>query len=141
MLTDGQEVLRVGTDPTLKESDSDGDGISDYVEVAGFDYAGQHWYTDPLNPDTNNDGRLDSEECRLLTGVKTPPVVTQAECDKDNDGKLDLFENDDDNDGVPDRVDVSPTGVLGRNGQTARPDGSYFRRRQSAQAFRARPGR
>ena len=123
-LTDGQEVLRLGLDPTVK--DSDGDGISDYVEVAGFDYAGQHWYTDPANPDTNNDGRMDTEECSLLVDVSTPPTVTQAGCDNDNDGILDLFDNDDDNDGVPDRVDLSPTGVLGRNGKTAKPDGSYF---------------
>lgn len=123
-LTDGQEVLRLGIDPTIK--DTDGDGISDYVEVAGFDFAGQHWYTDPANPDTNNDGRMDTEECSLLVDVSTPPTITQAECDNDIDGTLDLFDRDDDGDGVADRVDLSPTGVLGRNGKTTRPDGSYF---------------
>jgi len=128
-LTDGQELLRLGTDPL--DPDSDGDGLTDYVEVIGFvDAAGKHWYTDPNNPDTNNDGQLDTVEChervRLCRDLDDPNDGIQAdECvsvdaspcsDTDRDGVPDLFDHDNDGDGVSDRVDLSPNSLVDRSG-------------------------
>ena len=138
-LTDAQEFIRLGTSATTK--DTDGDGITDYVEVAGFDYAGQHWYSDPLNADTNNDGRLDTLECPDLTGVATPPAVTQAACDNDNDTIPDMFDGDDDNDRVPDRTDLSPTGLVGRNGKSHEARRLLLRCQESLPSLRAEPRR
>lgn len=47
----------------LGEPDSDGDGLSDTAEVAGWrDGAGRTFVTDPQNPDTDGDGLTDGEE-------------------------------------------------------------------------------
>ena len=43
-------------------TDTDHDGIPDNAEVAGFDYAGKHWESDPLEPDSNDDGTMDTLE-------------------------------------------------------------------------------
>ncbi|HEX8681814.1 MAG TPA: hypothetical protein VF707_05835, partial [Ardenticatenaceae bacterium] len=94
-LTDYQECL-LGTDPTVP--DSDGDQITDTLEIQGFSYGGEMWYSDPLDPDTNKDGIPDTQEW-LLTD--TPP-------DTDNDGTPDLFDEDNDGDGIIDRLDLSP---------------------------------
>ena len=37
---------RIGTSAVI--SDTDGDGLNDGVEVHGFAFGGQTWYTDPL---------------------------------------------------------------------------------------------
>ncbi len=122
-LSDGIEVHRLGTNPLL--SDTDSDGISDYVEVLGFTYAGQDWYLDPLSPDTNGDGRLDGLECPDLVGLdektRDKPSVT---CDLDRDEVPDVFDHDDDGDGVPDAIDLSPEGMVDRDGKRARMPGS-----------------
>ena len=103
-LTDGQEVLFLGTDP--KKPDTDGDRISDKDEVAGFSFAGQKWYPDPNNPDTNNDGQTDGMECPSLT----IDAATKQPCqDTDGDSIPDIFDIDNDGDGVSDRVDLSPS--------------------------------
>jgi hypothetical protein len=105
------QELRLGTSPT--NPDSDGDLISDGAEVAGFIFGSERWYSDPLNPDTNGDGRLDTLECpqlRLIQGSRSPAGVCP---DTDGDGIPDLFDDDDDGDGVRDRVDLSPGSVLG----------------------------
>jgi subtilisin-like proprotein convertase family protein len=98
-LTDGEECV-LGTDPD--NEDSDGDEIGDYDEVRGFSYDGKTWYTDPLDVDTNKDGIDDLHEWetgRDQGGV--PP-------DMDDDGTPDLFDRDNDGDGVPDDLDLSP---------------------------------
>lgn len=114
-LTDGQEVDRLGTAPTI--ADTDGDHIPDLVEIQGFSYAGQQWYLDPTNPDSNGDGQIDSMECPPLTeGIVITPDVIRAQCDADQDNVPNPFDDDNDNDGVPDRIDLSPNHVLDRNG-------------------------
>ena len=90
--------------------------ITDTLEVEGFTYAGKQWYLDPTNPDTNNDGLIDSVECPALVDVAHPTEADfRDECDSDQDGIPNLFEDDNDNDGVPDRVDLAPT-----SGRTSR---------------------
>ncbi|MFN2169047.1 MAG: hypothetical protein ACK2U9_22675, partial [Anaerolineae bacterium] len=106
-LTDGQEVQKLGTDGTLV--DTDGDLITDTIEVEGFWYAERQWYLDPRNPDTNNDGLIDSAECPVLLDVADPDETTiRDQCDTDGDGVPNPFDTDNDGDGVPDRVDLTP---------------------------------
>ncbi|MCP4164656.1 MAG: LamG domain-containing protein [Chloroflexi bacterium] len=98
-LTDFQEVS-LGTDPTT--ADTDGDEIMDGDEVKPFIYAGKEWFSDPLQMDTNKDGLSDLQEG--VTGVDT-----------DGDGIPDLHDPDNDDDLVPDRVDLSPFTHAGLN--------------------------
>ncbi len=87
-----KEEERIGTDPTLV--DTDGDTLSDYVEVHGFKTGdNKTWYGDPRNKDTNQDGIGDNREWGL---------------DTDSDNIPDMWSNDNDSDGVPDKVDLSP---------------------------------
>jgi hypothetical protein len=87
-----KEEERIGTNPTLV--DTDGDTLSDYVEVHGFQTADvKTWYGDPRNKDTNGDGIGDNREWGL---------------DTDGDFLPDMWSNDNDSDGVPDKVDLSP---------------------------------
>lgn len=103
-LTDFVEE-RVGTEPTL--ADTDDDGINDDVEVMGFTLGGQRWYADALALDSNNDGLSDTQEWDS-TGDGQPD-------DTDGDNTPDLFDTDNDNDGVPDRLDLAPF-TLASNG-------------------------
>ena len=98
-LTNFQEE-RVNTDPTY--NDSDEDGVLDGVEVKGFVLGGKTWYLDATKPDTNADGLVDGLECR--------PDATKGACtlDTDGDGIPDVFDADNDNDGVEDGKDMSP---------------------------------
>nr|MBC8449122.1 PD40 domain-containing protein [Chloroflexota bacterium] len=113
-LNDGVEVLLLGTNP--KSADTDDDAIQDNVEVAGFDYAGKHWYLDPNNPDTNGDGLPERVECLDLADVTSVPA-SLSQCDADNDQIPDPFDDDDDNDGVHDRVDLAPNAIVDRSGK------------------------
>ncbi|MBN1873374.1 MAG: Ig-like domain-containing protein [Anaerolineae bacterium] len=97
-LTDCQEGL-LDTNPNGE--DSDGDTLSDALEVQGFSYNGKIWYTDPLELDTNKDGLTDFQEWNLSDSE-------HAYWDLDNDGMPDLFDDDNDGDGVPDSLDISP---------------------------------
>ncbi len=113
-LTDGQEALKLGTDPTV--ADTDGDGVADNVEVAGFDYNNLHWYLDPLRNDTNGDGLVDAIECTpLSTGIPSSATIGSS-CDTDGDKIPGPFDPDNDNDSVPDRLDLSPEKVVDRSG-------------------------
>ncbi|MEM7348838.1 MAG: hypothetical protein AAF485_31800, partial [Chloroflexota bacterium] len=106
--------------------DSDSDGISDWTEVQGFSVAGQTWYMNPLNPDSNGDGFPDLIECPELQDVDADGNLisldlTNLACgDTDGDNTPDVFDFDDDGDGVPDRVDISPhyRGDLSQNAQS-----------------------
>ena len=98
-LTDYQEEL-LGTDPYY--ADSDGYLLSDTLEVQGFEYAGQTWYLDPLELDTNRDGIDDGREWFLDQDENGLPD------DTDGNGVPDLFDRDNDGDGVPDDLDLSP---------------------------------
>ena len=89
-LTDFEEQ-RIGTDE--KTADSDGDQISDADEVNGFTSNGKVWHSDPLAVDTNNDGIIDTlEYAKNSDGTDLP----------------DIFDDDNDNDGVADHVDLAP---------------------------------
>jgi len=109
-LNDGQEWNKLGTNPM--SWDTDGDQISDKVEVEGFLNNGKRWYLDPKNPDSNNDGAVDGLECVALTSNQIPG----ANCYTDSDSIPDVFDLDNDNDGVPDRVDLSAETRLDRVG-------------------------
>ena len=95
-LTDFVEQ-RIGTNP--ESADSDQDFLPDAMEVNGFQHAGQTWYTDPLELDSNGDTIPDG----LEWAVNTPSAP-----DRDSDGVPDPFDDDNDGDGVPDRRDMAP---------------------------------
>ncbi|HHW87945.1 MAG TPA: hypothetical protein GX400_17290, partial [Chloroflexi bacterium] len=100
-LTDFAEE-RIGT--SLANTDTDGDGLNDNVEVNGFSFGSQTWYTNPDATDSNGDGLGDIVEWGVDAGgnLRTTPL------DTDNDGFPDLFDPDNDNDGVPDHKDLAP---------------------------------
>ncbi|MCE7985168.1 MAG: hypothetical protein DYG89_28680 [Caldilinea sp. CFX5] len=102
-LTDFVEE-RIGTSPIL--ADTDGDGVADGVEVKGFDYAGKHWFGDPLQRDSNNDGQADTLE--WLNDANHDGLPD----DTDGNGIPDAFDNDNDGDGVPDAQDLSPYAAM-----------------------------
>lgn len=97
-LTDYEENL-LGTNP--EQADTDADSLTDAQEITGFTYAGQSWYTDPSEPDTNRDGLSDGDEWN-------DPDALHPTWDIDNDGEPDLFDYDNDGDGVSDLADLSP---------------------------------
>ncbi len=101
-----QEEIKLGTDPTLMNSDLDmlGDGL----EVRGFSYNNHQYYTDPLSSDTTNDGLVDLLECWTNPPDTLPNNDIGCNLDSDNDGWLDIVEADNDDDGVEDAVDLSP---------------------------------
>ncbi|MGB0236117.1 MAG: LamG-like jellyroll fold domain-containing protein [Poseidonia sp.] len=71
------------------DADSDGDGVPDMYEVNVFG-------TDPNNTDSDGDGMSDGREVQT-TG--TDPAIAD---DSDSDGVYDWFDEDDNNDGMPD---------------------------------------
>lgn len=113
-LTQIQEE-RLGTDPN--EQDSDGDQITDDVEIAGFEYNGQKWYTGPSDPDSNSDGLMDGLECPERAREDENSLSPNGICrDLDGDGDPDIFDRDNDDDGVPDRMDISPFDKMDNHG-------------------------
>ena len=112
-LTDWVEKYGLGTDP--ESVDSDNDFLSDNVEVMGYFGNGRQWYLNPLDPDSNDDGFIDTLECPDLVDLDTngafitPTGTTCA--DTDSDGVADIFDHDNDGDGVPDRQDSAPNYV------------------------------
>lgn len=140
-LPDGLEVANQYSNPLKKDSDgdslddniefelaldplsldSDGDQISDPLEIRGFLFNGNRLYLDPLHPDSNADGLLDQVECPSLIDVSESngqltiarPISATATCpDTDGDDEADIFDSDNDDDGVPDRVDDAPGAVV-----------------------------
>jgi hypothetical protein len=76
--------------------------------VQGYSYGKDVWYLDPLDPDTDADGLLDSIECFTLTvqsRINTATVM--RECDTDGDGTPNPFDLDSDADGVVDAADLA----------------------------------
>ena len=100
-LTDFAEA-RIGTSTVI--SDTDDDGINDNVEVAGFAFGGQQWYTAPDLTDSNGDGLVDG----LEWGLNGDGSLRATPLDSDGDGFPDLFDPDNDGDGVPDHKDLAP---------------------------------
>ena len=107
-LNDGVEIFQLGTDATEFGADTDGDTLSDYVEVQGFAYNSQQWYLDPLSSDSNRDGALDGTECYI-----DPDTDTLTCPDTDGNGIPDVFDDDNDGDGVRDLWDLAPNTVVG----------------------------
>ncbi|MCP4129015.1 MAG: hypothetical protein GY753_18440, partial [Gammaproteobacteria bacterium] len=92
--------------------DSDGDGITDTVELAGFtDGNGKKWWSDPLQADSNNDGMTDGGEWDPAL-INATGTYTDSFTDKDNDGVPNLWDEDNDGDEVPDSLDISPYRVM-----------------------------
>ncbi|MBM3190526.1 MAG: hypothetical protein FJZ90_17645, partial [Chloroflexi bacterium] len=103
-LPNGYE-LRLGTSPFAK--DSDYDGLSDYDEVIGMpcEFQGQSTRieTNPLDPDSNHDGLTDGKE------------FWRGQCTNGYRYGY-AWHDDNDQDGVPDGLDLSPfsrSGALG----------------------------
>ncbi|MCA9491202.1 MAG: hypothetical protein KC621_14830 [Myxococcales bacterium] len=84
-LSDAVEICETDTDPTL--ADTDGDGLDDRAEVEDVG-------SDPLDDDSDDDGVLDGAE----TDAGTPR-------DSDGDGISDWDDPDDDGDGLPTAVE------------------------------------
>jgi hypothetical protein len=91
----------LGTD--FLNADSDGDTLADNLEVQGFTLGATSWTADPLQRDTNRDGLDDDLEWQ--------PGGT-APLDADGDGLPNLWDRDNDGDGVADHLDSSPFAVL-----------------------------
>jgi hypothetical protein len=115
-LTDFVEE-RIGTDPKL--ADTDGDGVSDWDEVEGFEVLCEantddpvRWFSDPQSPDSNDDGVIDSSEWGVDINDDGSIDSSERGIDTDGDCIPDLFDDDNDHDGVPDRVDSAPFTVL-----------------------------
>jgi subtilisin-like proprotein convertase family protein len=115
-INDGEEILKLGTDP--RSADSDGDGITDNAEVAGFPSAAGTLYIDPNTADSNNDGITDGVECPGLMRKNekslSPTPDAGHTCQATTEGgSPDVVIQDNDSDGVLDRVDLSPTRKAG----------------------------
>ncbi|MEM7802069.1 MAG: hypothetical protein AAF633_22945, partial [Chloroflexota bacterium] len=109
-LNDGDEVNRLGTDPSLDDTDSD--TIPDNLEIGGFvDANSRTWFLDPKEADSNKDGLSDGVECRVWVSTDPSYDVTAPCPDTDSDGTPDVFDDDNDNDGIADDVDLSPFSV------------------------------
>ncbi len=79
----------------VEQEDSDVDGLSDFAE-AMLD-------CNPVRPDSNNDGLADSVE------------FASTSSDPDGDGTANLWDDDNDNDGVVDGLDMSPFSSTGHD--------------------------
>ncbi len=102
-LSDANEIC-LGTNPYL--SDTDQDSIPDKVEIDGFSDGVQTWYGNPLDSDTNQDGVPDASEW-ISTTVGTLSFGSAQSWDPDMDGVPNLWDADNDGDGVPDSLDIS----------------------------------
>jgi hypothetical protein len=74
--------------------DTDNDGLADGIEDANHNGALDAGETDPADPDTDEDGIDDSQDIF--------PLDTNEWADNDSDGIGDNADTDDDNDGLPD---------------------------------------
>ncbi|MBI5915066.1 MAG: hypothetical protein HY842_06785, partial [Bacteroidetes bacterium] len=101
--------------PYDPNSDSDADGIKDNTETGGDGRYNPTEDTNPLVQDTDGDGIKDGVEDANKNGNvesnesnplgKCDPNATSPTCDFDGDGIINLFDLDDDNDGVADQFD------------------------------------
>ncbi len=92
-------------------ADSDADGLKDGLEVNGFSYNGKMWHTNPNEMDSNKDGLTDAFECEIWVEDSADYNPTAPCPDTDGDGTPDVWDDDNDNDGVVDAVDTSPFDV------------------------------
>jgi len=97
-------------------TDSDSDGLFNFIEDKNGNGVVDAGETDPNNPDTDGDGLSDGTEDANKNGVVDPgesdptnkcsPNATFPTCDWDGDGLINSIDLDDDCDGVPDVSDV-----------------------------------
>ena len=97
----------LGTNPY--SVDSDNDLITDTLEINGFVFTdtlgtARTFYSDPLNEDTNLDGYSDLHEWPA-------PIGAASEWDIDGDDIPNLWDFDNDGDGVNDDLDLAPDTV------------------------------
>lgn len=100
--TDGDgltDFVEERIDTGVDTADSDADGVNDLDEVAGFTIGGVKWFGDPNEADSNGDGAVDGQEWAVDTDADLVP---------------DVFDADNDNDLVPDRVDIGRDIVVGQ---------------------------
>ena len=97
-LSDYVEIC-LGTDPYYY--DSDYDGITDTLEITGFQHGLNTFYSNPTNPDSNEDGVADGAEWAA-------PHGNASHMDSDNDGLPNIWDDDNDNDQIPDEIDLDP---------------------------------
>ncbi len=97
-----------GTDAFV--ADSDFDGLSDGAEVQTVTLGGQTFAGDPQHPDANRDGLIDLAEYPPVRGggALTPTVPGRDASDFDGDNAPNWWDDDNDNDGVLDGIDLSP---------------------------------
>src|SRR3990172_13105121 len=100
--------LCLGTN--LYDADSDGDSIPDKAEIDGFNLGNIHWDSNPMEPDSNGDGTMDTLEWAATTAAPNGQAVS---FDIDGDSLPNLFHQHDDGDAVPDVHDLSPFALSG----------------------------
>ena len=83
-ISDYAEVKVYGTNP--KSNDTDKDGISDYAEVKGNGNLYDGRPTDPTKEDTDGDGLSDYEETHSVGGPLTDPNTADTDGDGIDDG-------------------------------------------------------
>ncbi len=116
--TGGDGKYDPGIDTNPLNPDTDNDGISDGVEDANKNGIKDPYETDPRKADTDGDGLKDGEEDLNRNGIFDPgesdpldpcdPHAIFPPCDFDGDGLINALDPDDDNDGVPDELDIDP---------------------------------
>ena len=89
----------LGTDPA--SADTDRDMIPDNLEAFGFTFENKTWPSNPVEVDSNHDGLADFSEWPA-------PIGEAPSWDPDGDHIPNLWDADNDNDGVPDSEDLSP---------------------------------
>ncbi|MBX7213993.1 MAG: hypothetical protein K1X39_08295 [Thermoflexales bacterium] len=113
----------LGTDPY--NEDSDGDGLPDGFEITPLTVAGKAWPLNPMKTDSNDDGIPDLGEMPpVAITVTIDNVITRATVgsapvnptsgsafDWDGDKIPNVYDDDNDGDGVPDSLDLSPYAV------------------------------
>jgi hypothetical protein len=103
-LLDGTEINSLTTLPA--SWDSDNDTLTDTLEINGFRYNNKTWYLNPNEADSNSDDLLDSVECQVWVS-SSPSFNPTATCpDTDKDGTPDVWDDDNDGDGVIDALDL-----------------------------------
>ncbi len=115
-LSDYEEVTATHTDPLNWDSDGDGLGDADELIAVGGAYPARAFsqVSDPLDPNTDDDGYTDYEEFENLDGTHGTGLSLLTTGDRFPGGHEDdlcpyVNDDDSDNDGVKDGVTVSVT--------------------------------